>query len=352
MPMLSTRALDPASLLAASGLANPARIVSTIRDTISLLELELDGLSVLTEAASGPFVVTPVIAAMAGAREVIAVTRDSSYATTASVVAQTRALEALCGIEGRVDIRTRRELDLFGRADIVTNLGFVRPLDRAAIGKMRSGTVIALMCEAWELRDSDIDLEACRVHGIPVYGTNEDFPDLEVFAYSGWVAVQLLLEAQLELHRCRIGIVGTDKFAAVIGQLLLKSGINATVHPQLDADVARVSDALLVADYTRHEPIIGEGGDLTAAELAMANPALTVVQFAGAIDVEGLRKAGISVHPGVPLPARRMARTLAALGPVPVIELHAAGLKVGQIAARPGGVDRLSRFSSLAQKLN
>lgn len=342
----------PARILAAAGIANPSRVVQMIRETIARLELDLTGMSVLTEAASGPFVVTPIIAALAGAREVIAVTADSRYANVDDVVCQTRALESLCGVEGEIKIHNHRDIELFSRADIVTNLGFVRPLDRNAISHMRAGAVIALMCESWELREGDLDLDACREYGVAVYGTNEDFPAVDVFAYSGWVAIQLLLEAQIEVHKSRIVVIGTDKFAVVIARLLVRAGVHAEIRLQLDPNTVRHADAILVAEYSRLTPVIGLGGDMTAEELASVNPAITVIQFAGWVDLEGLQAVGIKVHPSQSLPPRRMARTLAALGTRPVIELHAAGLKIGQLNAGQSRNDPMGPFAQLAQQLN
>lgn len=351
MPATPTTTVPPVEILRSAGLLNPARVVTMIRDTIAFLELDLSGLSVLTEAASGPFVVTPVIAALAGAREVVALTRDSRHATVDEVVRETRALEALCGIEGRVEIRTTQEPAIFARPDVVTNLGFVRPLDRDAIDCMRPGAVIALMYESWEFRDADLDLDACRKRGVGVFGTNEDFPGLEVFAYSGWVGVQLLMEAQIELHKSRIAVIGSDKFGRVIFGLLTRAGADATLHARLDRDAAQRADAILVADYTRRDAVIGEGGDLSVEELARVNGAVTVVQFVGRVDLDGLRRAGIAVYPGLELESRRMVRTLAALGPRPVIELHSAGLKVGEIAVRTKTSGLGHRFAGLVQTL-
>ena len=107
---------------------NLARTAQLIKQAVSKLELDLSGLTVLTEAASGPYVVTPVIAAMAGAKRVLAITADSSYATADEVIHQTRSLESMCGLPQRVEIFQERQLGLFAEADIVTNLGFVRPL--------------------------------------------------------------------------------------------------------------------------------------------------------------------------------------------------------------------------------
>lgn len=44
-------------------------------------KLDLNGLIVFTEAACGEFIYTPIIAAMAGAKKVYAITKDSKYAS-------------------------------------------------------------------------------------------------------------------------------------------------------------------------------------------------------------------------------------------------------------------------------
>src|SRR5262249_22583070 len=160
-----------------------------------LLELDLSGITVLTEAASGAYVCTPVIAALAGAGHVIALTRDSQYATADNVIRMTRALEQLCGVDKEVETVKVRRAGLFARADIVTNLGFVRPIDREAVEVMRPTAVVPLMCEAWEFRPGDVDLHACREKGIRVLGTNEEFEGLDVFRYSGLACLRLLFEA-------------------------------------------------------------------------------------------------------------------------------------------------------------
>lgn len=76
----------------------------------------------------------------------------------------------------------------------------------------------------------------------------------------------------------------------------------------------------------------GSGPD--AGDLAARTEGLVVVQFAGAVPVDRLQAAAIRVEPPHALAPRRMARTLAHLGPRPVVELHAAGLKVGELLWR------------------
>ena len=62
-----------------------------------------------------------------------------------------------------------------------------------------------------------------------------------------------------------------------------------------------------------------------------------IVQFAGLIDAKDLSRHGLTVSPGLELPPHRMARTLAYLGPSPVVDLHAAGLKVGELLLKRVG---------------
>jgi len=344
---------DSQQILRDAGIANPMRLVRLLEEAVQWFDLDLTGLTVLTEAASGAYVVTPILAAMAGACSVISLTRDSQYGTTEQVIAQTRALQALCSIDDKIEIHTARTAALFARADLITNLGFVRPLDAATVQLLRPNTVISLMCEAWEFRPGDVALDACRCRGIAVIGTNEDFLGMEVFVYSGWLCMKLLLEAQIELHKCKICIVSGDKFGSVIQRCLDRSGVQTYLAPSLSevsaTDLA-TSDALIVADYTRNDVIVGEGGDLSAAALASLAPQLTVIPFAGAVDSAALAHAGLSVYPPQNGLAHRMTVTLAGLGARPVVELHAAGLKVGEVVLR-GADATQTRWTGLMQPL-
>jgi hypothetical protein len=330
---------EPVVVLRRAGLACPARLSSLIRQQISFLDLKLSGTTVLTEAASGPYAVTPIIASLAGAR-VIALTRDSPHATAEAVIAQTRALEMLCGVTVPADIHTERSPHLFAEADIVTNLGFVRPLDRLAILAMQATAVVPLMCEAWEVRAADVDLEACRARQIAAAGTNEEFDGVDVFAYSGPLCSKMLFDAQVEVYKSRILVVGSDRFGAVISRHLAASGARVEHLISLrDIDPATLNgmDAVVVADYTRSDTIIGRNGDISCDAFAAHAEGAAIVQFAGLIDVDDLSRHGLTVSPGVELPPHRMARTLAYLGPGPVIELHAAGLKVGELLLKRFG---------------
>lgn len=314
--------------------------------TIDRLGLDLSGMVVLTEAATRIFAVTAPMAALAGADRVWAVAADTAYGSAAGATETTRLLARSCGVESRLSTSSSLSTAILREADIVTNLGSVRPLDAARVRALKRTAVIALMCEAWELRPGDIDVEACRSHGVPVLGTNEDHPAVDVWRDVGMLAVRLLLDAQIEVRRSDVLVVSSDAFGPVITEHLASTGARARLTSTLREvrpDELGGVDALLVADYTRDDEIIGADGDMTVADVAAAAPSLVVVQVAGRVDVSGLMDAGVTVSPPLPLPAHRMASTLAAIGPRPVIELHGAGLRVGQwgVSLRRRGIEAL-----------
>lgn len=350
--MDSDKNMDKA--LKQTGILDPSRQVELIRTTIRNLDMDLSGLTVITEAASGPYVVTPVIACMAGADRVIALSDDSPYATFEQVTTQTRAFEKFCGFDVKIEILRNDTSEVFSEADIVTNLGFVRPLNSKRICRMKSGSALSLMCETWELREGDVDIDACREAGVHLVATNEDFPTVDVFNYSGWLILKMMFMAQIEIHKSSVLVISSDKFGTVIERRLSENAISVKLRKQASLDDLADIDVIVVADYKREEIIIGKDGDISVEQLTKNCPGVSIIQLAGRIDNEGLAERGVHVYPEGNLPAVRMSRTLAFLGPRPVIELHAAGLKTGELAVRyandPQGLSD-SRYYSLLQRI-
>ncbi len=199
---------------APSALSIP-RLGRLVRRAVDSLDLDLSGSIVLTEAATGPYVVTPVIAALAGASYVYAVTHDSRYGTVADVTAATIALANEVGVADRINITTDRRTELFARADVVTNSGHLRPIDGPAIAAMRPGTALPLMFEAWEIDAGrhDLDLAALAERGVRVAGTNERHPDIDVFGFLGLMAVCQLADAGIAAYRGEIALLCDNPFA-------------------------------------------------------------------------------------------------------------------------------------------
>src|SRR3954451_5381304 len=167
---------------------DPRRLVRLMRAAVDRCDLDLKGLTVLTEAASGAYVVTPVLAAMAGA-DVLAVAAGNAYSSDEEIRELTLGIARLAGVMDRIELVVGKDAAIIGSADIVTNSGQVRPIDAETVSHLKPSAVVPLMYESWEYREADLDLEACRARGIAVAGTNERHPAVDVFSYLGEMAL-------------------------------------------------------------------------------------------------------------------------------------------------------------------
>lgn len=314
------------------------RVAGLIREAIDQLHLDLQGLVVVTEAATGHYAVTAALAAAAGADKVFAIASDSAWGRAAAAERETRSLVSKVAPASDVTIVNDASAAVIGAADVITNLGFVRPIDEQRAAQLKPTAVVALMCESWEVRPSDVDIDACARRGIVVLGTNEHAPEWPVFSYSGALAIRMLFDAGIEVLGSRVAVLGRDDFGPVIADALRGVGAHVSIDRELTRASSRAAmlgaDAIIVVDYASDDLILGPRGLVRTEDVADVAPASVIVQFAGAIDDTDLRARGFDVWPDPVVPARRMSSTFAALGPKPVIQLHAAGLRVGEAAAR------------------
>ncbi len=202
---------------------NPYRIKKLIAEAIKFNKLDLTDLVVFTEAASKNYVVTPIIAAMAGAK-VYAITSDSQYGKAEDVKELTCNFAEFCGVRDKIKVIFERQKEIIMQANIITNLGFVRPIDKKFVEMMNEKAVNPFMCEAWEYRDGDIDIETCKSKKIPVLATNEEYSGLEVFDFCGNLCIKMLFELEIEVYKSKIAVVGKDKFGKVIEKYLKANG--------------------------------------------------------------------------------------------------------------------------------
>jgi len=337
------------------GIENLPRFVSLLQKAIDKLELDLRGLVVLTEAASGNYVCTPVIAAMSGAEKVYAYARDSSYGTTREIFGNTEKLARLVGVDDRIAFLETLDKEHAGEADIVTNLGPLRPVREEFIHSLKDTAVVPLMRETWEFREGEVDLRACRDRGIIVLGTNENHPLLVIFDYLGHLCAKKLFEMGVEILQSRIVVFGGGEFGLNIMKYLARLGANVLAFCHEDSHVVeslgarrlggltredvditamKNTDAIIVTTYPDQVEVVGENGLITPKELKATAPGVSVIQFKGNVDRDQIQREGIALLPKEAPKAGHMSWTLTELGPKTVVDLHAGGLKVGEITAR------------------
>jgi hypothetical protein len=330
---------------------HPRRLATLMRRAVERCRLDLSGRVVLTEAASGAYVVTPVLAAMAGARRVHAITRSTAHGTVEEVTAQTLELAAQCDVAERIEITTRKSLERVAEADIVTNSGHVRPLDAETISWMKPGAVVPLMYEAWEYRPADLDLNACQRRGIAVAGTNEQHPAVGVFPYLGLMAIRLLLDAGIAVQGSHLLVLCDNPFGPYLASGLRSAGAEVALASDAAAAPSGAAyDAVVVALRPGGRLVIG-GADavLPAREVVRRWPTAVVAQFWGDIDRDSLSAEDVPYWPLAPVPRGHMGILPSALGPEPVVRLQCGGLKVAELLTR--GADRTDPYHDLVQLL-
>lgn len=311
---------------------NPQRLVNLMQQAVERCNLQLDNLTVLTEAATGAYVVTPVLTAIAGAKKVFALTRSSRYGTVEEVKAQTQQIAELAGVSDRIEFITEKTQDIIARADIITNSGHVRPINAETIAWMKPTAVIGLMYEAWEFRPEDIDLITCRQRGIEVVGINERHPAVDVFSFLGIMAVKLLLDAGVGVYASNILLLCDNPFCSFIERGLVNAGARVdTVDSLAAAPTDKTYDAILVALQPQAEPVLSAKD---AAAIAKYWPGALLAQYWGDIERSAFAYHNIPVWPEVEPKPGHMGILPSAVGPEPIIRLQTGGLKAAEVIWR------------------
>ncbi|MGD1845984.1 MAG: hypothetical protein ACFB10_11375 [Salibacteraceae bacterium] len=318
-------------------------------DLIRHLGLDLSGLTVLTECASGPYAYTPIMAALAGAR-VYAIGRDSRHGTFEENASHIGEMAKTLGIEDLLHcFDTDMPLANWQKVDIMTNSGFLRPITSEKIKRLKPTAVLPLMWETWEWRPGEIDLSACQQAGIPVIGTNERYEKNSMVDYPGMMVLKLLFSLGIEAVHNHLVLLGGGFTGKCIANTFEKLELNfdwftATgserayrCYPY--AEIRRLlemksPDAVVCAEHTDPRQLLGPDARLSFAELATAHPVLRWGHFMGNIDVEDLQKSGLLHYPQHIAPFGYMTFDAGKFGIRLALQLNAQGLKVGEMAAR------------------
>jgi hypothetical protein len=323
------------------GILDAARIVKE-------LQLDLRGLNVLTECASGAYAFTPVLCCMAGA-QVFAVGRDSLHGRFNTNRKRLERMLRKVGALDRCKIDQNVPDDVWKQVDIVTNLGFVRPISRKQIYLLKQTSTVALMYDASEFRTQDIDLEACRRKNIAVVGTNEGSSFINFYPYIGMMALKLLFNLGCEIYRSEIALLGSRFIGNSIAKTLETLGMNfdwftptgrerrkrCYPYSQLRMLLSKEHlDALVCAEFWDQRVLIGKKAAISFARLRGRYPGVRLGHICGKIDGKDLKQSGIRFLPQRLAGVHHLSYQLADLGYKPVMELNGMGLRAGAIVTR------------------
>ncbi len=316
-----------------SGRLMPERLAALAAQAVDRCGLDLSGRHVVTEAATGAYASTAVLAALAGAR-VTALARATRHGSVDQVGAWTGRVAAAAGVADAVDVVDALSPHVLGTADVVTNSGHLRPIDAAFAAQLRPGAVVPLMMEAWEIGAGrvDVDLAALRRRGVAFAGTDERHPAVGVFDYLGVMAVKLLLDAGVPVHGCDVLLLCDNPFAPYLVATLRACGARVMVSASAETGPWEPVDAVLVSLTPGDRPRLDRS---SLARLAGVAPHAVVAQFFGDVDREGAAGLGLRCWPEPAPRPGHMGVLPSDVGPEPVVRLQAGGLRVGQVLLVP-----------------
>ena len=303
-------------------------VLDSIRSRIAALDLDLTDLTIVTEAATGAYAVTAVIAAMAGAARIHAIGRDTArHGSFRDAVTATLGLAERAGVADRISVGRAVTPEMLASCDILTNCGHLRPISRQMIGHLPERAVIALMYEGWEFREGDIDLAACAQRGIRVAAVNERHPAVGVFAFLGPLCARLLVHAGHPLPGKQIALACDNPFAPFLQAGLRQAGATVTLVDRIGAIPAGRWDVVVLAvDPGRNPPL----GRSDFARLTHVAPGAVLAQFWGDVDRAAALRANVHVFPPVEPAPGHMGILLSDLGYEPIIRLQGGGIKAAE----------------------
>ena len=308
-------------------------MLESIEHRIGILGLDLTGLEVVTEAATGAYASTAVIAALAGATVVHACARGThSHGSASDAIASTRELARLAGVEERISFSLGVPPNALGSCDILTNSGRIRPITRGMVELLPKKAVIALMFEAWEFRGTDIDLAACHNRGIRIAAVNERHADVGVFSFLGPLCVRLLRDAETNVAGKRIAVLCDNPFADFLLDGLDREGAKATLFQSPVQMTPGPWDVVVLALLPQERPL--DHGQLEIA--ARKAPDALFAQFWGDIDRDAACELGLRVCPLAEPGRGHMGILLNRLGFEPIVRLQTGSLSAAEIVRRGG----------------
>ena len=300
------------------------KLEDKIKKSLIKFKPNLNDKNILTEAATGNYIVTPIIAALSGGN-VFALAKNTKYGTVEFIKEQTYALAKKMNLDKQITIiESYNEIDLT-KIDILTNTGFNRPITRNIIDKLNPNAVIPLMWEPWEFRPNEIDIEACHKKGIKIYGTNESDYRLQTQLYIGYIVLHFLLANSISPKSGTVLIIGDLHFGKAISTVLKKLEYSFTWNSNYKVGYQEKDyDAIIFAEHQDNTSLVGENGYIKPSQI---DKNCLLIHISGNVNFSNIKCKTI---PSKPANYGHMSYTADYIDSMAVIDLHCAGLKVAE----------------------
>jgi hypothetical protein len=243
--------------------------------------------------------------------------------------------------------------EIIYEADIITNSGHLRPLDKEKLQYTKEGVVIPLMYEAWEFRNNDLDIKYAKARKIKIGATNERHPDIDVFSYLGDMALKMIFDAGLCPYKNKFILICNNDFGPFIANTLSKvcdslavcdMDENKVKYSSLEIDwIGNFPEFSVPEKYKNCEAVIFTAHPFDKTWIGQENTPISInklkaeiespfiLRYAGDVDESCSNEIQFypeHVHSG------HMGILPSDIGFDPIIRLQSGGLKVGELLLR------------------
>jgi len=300
-------------------------MIKKIKYSIDKFNLDLSNKVILTEAATGAYSCTPIIADLANASTIYALAKPTKYGSIEDIK-NTFVPYYDKHMDSNIKIIT--SLDEIDKSiDIVTNSGFMRPINSNLINYMHNKSVITLMYEPWEFRKDDIDLELMYSNDIKVYGTNEHDNRLKTMDYIGITVLYHLLDNKISnFSNSKILILGNEEFTSPIESILLTNNYKIKIlNNYNDTFTDYDYDIYVVAENKQNNYIVGtQNAYIDKTKLTKEQ---FVIHICGNVD---FKNVDFKHKPEMPKPFGYMSYRTDYIDDMALIDLQTASLHVAE----------------------
>jgi len=305
------------------------RAIKIIKQYNEILNFNLKGYTIFTEVGSNHYLYSPIIPLLCGADHVFAFIKDTKFGKAADIKQQCIEIANFLGLTNKLTIGENNfEYEWLTKSDIVTNSGMLRPIDKKKLSYFKKGSVIPLMFEAWEFRDSDLDIAECKKLGIKIAGTWENHPEIRVFDSVKMLCLKMAFEAGYEIQGNTIFVWSDDHFGELIVESFNANGAKKcflSTDKLLLNEVISQIDFIFFADYDEKENLFNL---INFKSQTDKNYDFGIVHLFGNINIDIFKELGINIYPDFNGNSEQMTFTLSHVGLLPILKLQVAGYRV------------------------
>ena len=276
------------------------RLIKLIRQSIKNYRLDLSGYSVLLPIINKEPILVPLIASLAGAREIYTISKNLS------LIKEITSYKNELKLESSFHFIEKETPHILQGLDIIVKGDTSPIIDDTVAASLKKQCIISLFPKNLDFSKANgINLEACAKNKIPVLSLDPADQSLQLFKHIASLVMKKLNECDIDIFKSKILLVGSGNLMENILVMLKSAGSQIfaayTDKPETRDYVSKHigdTDAIILADYPlKQQTVIGNNGIIRIADLIDINPEVKVINVSGKVEVNPLLLGGISLIP-------------------------------------------------------